>query len=418
MRILFLSQLVPYPPDAGAKVRSYQVLRYLAQQGHTITLACWRRTGDAAEAPVQLSHLCETVLTLPLPRAPWRDLWHYGRSLVNGQPFLIARDDAPALARWLASHLPRTPVDVVHADQLWMAPAALAMTAYVGARPRLILDQHNATFLVAQRLADLETGGWRRRLLAREAQRLLAFERAAVRRFDRVVWVTEEDRIALAGADDAAAEWLPRSTVIPIAVDTQLTQPIAAAPAAARVTFVGGMHWPPNAEGITWLVRAVWPRVAAAVPWARLTIIGRQPPFDPVTAGIPNLDAPGYVADLMPYLAETAVFIVPLRAGGGMRVKILEAWAWGLPVISTTLGAEGIAYRPNEELLIADEAAEFADAIVMLLNNPDRRQQLGAAGRARAERHYDWRALYPAWDRVYGDKADMTNEPEQTPARP
>lgn len=403
MRILFLSQLVPYPPDAGAKVRSYHVLRYLAQQGHIITLACWRRVGDSEVALDGLSDLCDTVHTVPLLRAPWRDLCHYARSLVNGQPFLIARDHAPALVDWLADHLAQTSVDAIHADQLWMAPVALAAATLVHPRPRLTLDQHNATFLVARRLAELEPKRVKRRLLAREARRMLDFERAAVRRFDRVVWVTAEDRAALAEADENSAEWLPNSTVIPIAVDVQASRPVAVTPSACRVTFVGGMHWPPNAEGIAWFARAVWPQVVAAVPQARLTVIGRQPPFDPAAAPIPNLDAPGYVADFRPYLAETAVFIVPLRAGGGMRVKILEAWAWGLPVVATTLGAEGISYRPGEELLVADDAAEFAAAVITLLNDPTRRRQLSAAGRACVERHYDRRAIYPAWDKVYAD---------------
>lgn len=406
MHILFLSQLLPYPLDAGAKVRSFHVLQYLAGKGHTITLAALRRPGDSAESLIHLQPLCHTLHTEPLPRAAWRDLWHFGRSLVSGRPFLIVRDQAPALTRWLADLVRSQPVDAIHADQLWMA--AYAWQAVAGLlpgrpRPRLVLDQHNATFLVVQRMAQLESRPWQRRLLEREARRMLVFERAACRRFDRVVWVTAEDQAALAAADRDSAEWLSHSRVIPIGIDTQAETVIPSVAQPRRVTFLGGMHWPPNAEGILWFAEEVWPRVLAQAPEAILTAIGRQPPFARLTHPVPNLDTPGYVADVTPYLAETAAFIVPLRAGGGMRVKALDAWAWGLPIVSTSLGMEGIACRHGEDVWLADDAAAFAQAVVQLLHSAETRQRFSQAGRAAVTAGYEWRRIYSGWDAVYAD---------------
>jgi glycosyltransferase involved in cell wall biosynthesis len=143
--------------------------------------------------------------------------------------------------------------------------------------------------------------------------------------------------------------------------------------------------------------------VLAEAPDALLTIIGKDPPKElrNPKSEIRNLDVTGYVTDLAPYLQETAVFIVPLHAGGGMRVKILDAWAWGLPIVSTTIGAEGLRVQSGENILLADDAASFARAVVSVLQHRELADHLASAGRATVERAYDWRQVYRAWDEVY-----------------
>jgi glycosyltransferase involved in cell wall biosynthesis len=162
---------------------------------------------------------------------------------------------------------------------------------------------------------------------------------------------------------------------------------------------MGGLHWPPNSQGVIWFAQEVWPRVLARVPEAVFTVIGKNPPS---LAGMAQaVEVAGYVADPEPYLAETAAFVVPLHAGGGMRVKILEAWRWGLPVVSTTIGAEGIDYENGRDLLIADSPDAFAEAVVRLLCEWELAERIGQAGRRTVETHYDWRTVYRAWDAIY-----------------
>jgi len=134
------------------------------------------------------------------------------------------------------------------------------------------------------------------------------------------------------------------------------------------------------------------------MPDAVLTVIGKNPP-----AGLdgPGVEVTGYVVDLTPYLAETAAFVVPLHAGGGMRVKILDAWSWGLPIVSTTIGAEGIEVHPGEDILIADTAEAFAQAVIRILKDPTLAQHLARNGRQTVTKDYDWRVVYPLWDNVY-----------------
>jgi len=226
-----------------------------------------------------------------------------------------------------------------------------------------------------------------------------AFEVATCRQFDHLVWVTTEDRAAVEQA--ARPDALPPSTVIPICVDVQAKPFLRRRPDACRVTFLGGLHWPPNAAGLLWFFQECWPRVRQMAPQAVLTVIGRDPPPEVATAPHDHIDVTGYVDDPVPYLRETAALIVPLHAGGGMRVKIVDAWAWGLPVVSTTIGAEGLRYTARENVLIADTAQDFAQAVVRLLEDRELGERLAAAGRQTAEQHYDWRAIYRTWDDIY-----------------
>jgi glycosyltransferase involved in cell wall biosynthesis len=164
--------------------------------------------------------------------------------------------------------------------------------------------------------------------------------------------------------------------------------------------FLAGMHWPPNAEGARWFAEHILPQIRAGAPHAQFLAVGRQPP-ESVRATTPAVEAPGYVDDPAPYWARSQVFVVPLRAGGGMRVKILDAWARGVPVVSTTIGAEGLVYRDGEDILIADTPEAFAAAVLAILHNSALAAGLSAAGRANIEAHYDWRRTYAAWDSVY-----------------
>jgi len=398
MRILFLSQLIPWPLDAGPKVRSYYVLRHLAEAGHEITLLAFSRESDTAESIDHVRQFCTAVYTVPMKRSRVRDVWHFGRSLLTGIPFLIARDSVAAMTRMAGRLVASGGVDAIHADQLWMAQYALSAVAAVsGQRPHLVLDQHNAMYLIPQRLAEGSANPIQRALLHREARLMRRYEVDSCRRFDTVVWVTADDQEAVGLPEPPAG---PRAYVIPICVDPQETPVIKRTARPHRVTFLGGLHWPPNAAGIGWFAREVWPYVRAVCPDAVLTVIGKSPPKG-LGGRAEGIEVTGYVDDPMPYLAETAVFIVPLHAGGGMRVKILDAWVWGLPVVSTTIGAEGIDYRDGEDLLLADGSEAMGAAVVRAMTNEALARRLADGGRATAECGYNWRKVYRSWDAVY-----------------
>jgi glycosyltransferase involved in cell wall biosynthesis len=196
---------------------------------------------------------------------------------------------------------------------------------------------------------------------------------------------------------------IPNDGVLPICGDPEAIAPLARSTSGRRVTFLGGLHYPPNAQGIVWFAREIFPQVLRAVPDAILTVIGKRPPPELATLDTPlhNLEVTGYVDDPTPYLAETAVFIVPLLAGGGMRVKIIDGWTWGLPIVSTTIGAEGVAAAHDVNLLLADNPAAFARAVVNLFVEPALNQRIAAGGRSTVLERYNWRVVYRDWERIY-----------------
>lgn len=402
MRILFLTQVLPYPLDAGPKIRAYYVLRHLAQR-HAVTLVSFVRATDTTEAVAHLREVCEAVHTVPIVRSRLKDGAFLLKSLATGQPFIIERDWMGAMAKLIRDLIINdAPFDAVHADQLWMAPYALwARQAANGSAPSITLDQHNAVFMIPKRIGENEVNPLKRMMLGVEARKLLRYEIETCRRFDQVVWVTQEDYAALQ-AQAPASSPIPNAGVIPICGNPELIAPVQRKPNACRVTFLGGLHYPPNAQGVRWFAEHVFPQVLAQQPNAILTVIGKQPPaLDGLGIPAANLYVTGYVDDPQPYLAETAAFIVPLLAGGGMRVKIVEGWTWGMPIVSTTIGAEGIEIAPGENMLIADTPAAFAEATLQLLQNRPLADRLAAAGRAWALHHYNWRVRYQEWDRIY-----------------
>ncbi|HBY93611.1 MAG TPA: glycosyl transferase family 1 [Chloroflexi bacterium] len=436
MHILFLTQVLPYPLDAGPKTRAYHVLRYCAAAGHKVTLLTFTRNADRSEYVQHLRTYCTAVHTVPMRRSRARDVGHLLRSLVSPTPFLITRDWVPGMAARVRDVAIRHPVfDVVHADQLWMAPYALLArhAGGNGRQPAAVLDQHNAVFQIPHRLAQQESNPLKRALLAVEGRKLVRYEKEVCRRFDHVVWVTEEDHAALDGrgpngqgrggrqrSGSTGRRGTRRFSIIPICVDTEMQPVIPRRPDAFRVTFLGGLHWPPNSEGVLWFARQVWPFIAEQVPSAVLTVIGKEPPRALVEIGggrsaagdLPSgVEIPGYVTDPRPYLAETAVFIVPLHAGGGMRVKILDAWCWGLPVVTTRVGAEGLRARDGENALLADTATTFAQAVVRVMRAPEVSMRLAAEGRRTVETFYDWRRVYEAWDDVYAAAMGQRSSP-------
>ncbi len=402
MRILFLTQVLPYPLDAGPKTRAYYVLRALAQS-HRVTLLSFVRSSDSPAAVDHLRRFCARVETVPISRSRLRDGWFLARSLLGATPFVIARDRVAAMDQAIRGLVAEEPFDAVHADQLWMADYALAAQAThpPGAQPVSVLDQHNATWRIFDRLASGEPNPLKRSLLAVESRKLARFELDVCRRFDAVTWVTQEDVDEMAAA--AGGLPVPNAGVIPICIDADAEPPIERAAQPRRVTFLGGLHYPPNAQGILWFAQQIFPSVLAAAPDAVLTVIGRDPPAALQTLGLPSgaLDVAGYVDDPRPYLQQSAAFLVPLLAGGGMRVKIIDGWRWGLPIVSTRVGAEGIRYNDGRELLVADDPKTFAAAVVRLLRDPALQEQVGCAGRRWVEQEYHWPTVYRRWDDVY-----------------
>jgi glycosyltransferase involved in cell wall biosynthesis len=412
LRLLFLTQVVPYPPDSGPKIKTYHVLRYLAGQGHQITLASFIRDH---EKPF-LHHLrdyCQEIFVAPIHRSRIADGMAYFEGLRAGLPFLITRDAQPEMQHLIDRLAARQQFDIVHADQVTMAQYALRFRrlcdASAGSSPAIVFDAHNAVYEIVERARQTALP-LLQPVLALEANRLKRYEGNLIDQFDHTLAVSEIDKTALQSAavekakDTSRKNLASKISVIPIAVDCADLAIRKQKERTNDILAVSTLYYPPNADGIRWFMNQVFPMVRRRIPAATLTVVGARPPKDIIEFGARNAECvqvTGYVPDLQEYFERAAVMVVPVRAGSGMRVRILEALARGIPVVTTTTGVEGIDAVDGKHLLVADEPARFADAVARLLGDSNLRMSLSESGRRLVEERYDWRVVLPKLEAVY-----------------
>ncbi len=406
MRILLLTQILPYPPNAGPRVKTWHALRYLARQGREVTLATYLRPEEEPYVDT-VRELCAAVHTVPIHRSRVKDLGYLLKSNLTGRPFLIERDDLPPMRRLARRLLETEPFDVVHADQLTMAQFALDVDRLPeGKRPYTIFDAHNATWTITDRLLD-SAPGILKPLLRLETGRVKKYEGMLLARFDHTMVVIPEDKPALMAGlpGDANQEAIARRiSVIPIAIDADKLQPVQRRPDSLNILALGSMHYPPNVDGIRWFVRDIFPLIQAEEPGVTLTIVGKSPPADLLHLAErqpDSIEVTGFAPELQPYMERAALMVVPVRAGSGMRVRLLEAFARAMPTVTTTIGVEGIEAENGRHLLLADDPVNFAQETVRLLRDPALQQTLAENGRQLAVEKYDWRAALRQMDAVY-----------------
>lgn len=322
----------------------------------------------------------------------------------------MERDDKQAMADLVSQMVQEEDIEAIHVDQITVAQFALKAKRQLEGTdpfPQLILDAHNAVWKVVERVKD-QAPALVRSVIDLEARRVKRYEGQTVREFDRTLAVSEIDRDALveAAADgNGAGESIrERISVIPIGVDTGEWLPVKRAAQSASILAMGTLDYPPNADGIRWFANEVFPLIYAKTPSSTLAIVGKNPPRDIQrlqTKSEGAVQVTGYVEDLTPYFKAAALMVVPVRAGGGMRVRILEGFARGIPMVATTLGLEGIEAEPNKEILVADTPSEFAAMAVSALEDRDLRKSLATKGRSLVERKYDWRRALAGLGAIY-----------------
>ena len=392
MKILLLTQVVPFPPDSGPKVKTYNVLRYLARR-HELHVASFVRSPAEVEQAQSLSGFCASVTTVPLHRSAVADAAYLLRSLATRRPFLVERDNSSAMRELVQRLVAKQSFDAVHADQISMAQFALEARV-----PLRVLDEHNAVWTIVRRAATRERGP--RRLAAElEWRKMRAYEGAVCRQFTVTTVVSEEDRDFL---EMAAGVRFP-SAIIPITVDTAALHLVPRHSHAHDVVSIATMFYPPNVEGVHWFSTQVFPLIRRLVGDATFVIVGSRPPEEirRLAHAGSGIVVTGYVADLQPVLERAGVLVVPVHSGSGMRVKILEAFARGIPVVSTTVGVEGIAAQPGEHLLIGDSPSEFAQAVARVLLDEGLARSLVIAARRLVENRYDPGVALAGLDAIY-----------------
>lgn len=413
MNILFLTQVLPYPLSGGQKIRAYYMLRYLTQS-HRVTLVSFTRDDDLPEYIEHLKNYCSRVVTAPMKRSRLKDFQSVARSIVTHSPIVILRDELSEMSRIVRMLVSELEIDAIHADQISMAQYATRSDIRLpdNRRPLLILDQHNALFrVVARQSRSLKRIN--RLIWNREARLLADYERRICRQFDAIMTVSDKDRedLLLLYRGKTSELMKKKFTTIPICVDPNERSPVAWDSSTRDIIHIGSLNWPPNIEAILWFAQKVFPIILARYPDTTFTIVGREPPkVITQLAEQPNyhssqIQVTGFVAQPESLLAQSRAFIVPVLAGSGMRVKILDAWLWGVPVISTSIGAEGLKIQPGRNILIADEPETFANEIMRLRQDFTLASRLRDNGRKWVEKHYNWHREYTVVEKVYESAA-------------
>jgi polysaccharide biosynthesis protein PslH len=385
--ILIVTYDLPYPTHSGGSVRTFNLIKQISRH-YPVSLVCLAEAPAEAEQLQQLQLYCDRVDVVVRKKRPkWQHLPGVARSWLNGWPlefFALNHDELSAKIHEIA--------DTWGAEVLHITPSYLA--PYVESLPRLskckkILDFHDVGSMAYDRMYRLDVGVklklrfFLRWLLARR------WEPKYPERFDVCTVVSTVERQVLKSAN-------PRLNVAVIenGVDTATLQPLPQSSGGNTVVFVGSMLYGPNIDGALYFCNSILPLIRRRAPDVKLVIVGRDPP--PQVCALAErggVTVTGRVPDTVPYYQRSQVSIVPLRGAGGTRLKILESMALGRPVVTTSLGCEGLNVADQENILIADTPARFAERVIQLLTDKDLRDRIAGNARRLVVTQYDWSVI-------------------------
>ncbi len=395
MKVVFLTPQLPYPPHQGAAMRNLALIKHVSVE-HDVILLSFAPNPISSEAASILGGLCIRLDTIDPPN---RRLISRARDLVSSRmPDMARRLASEPFAQRLEMILKRYDPEIVQVEGIELARYIPLIRSHGHAR--IVLDEHNCEYKLQQTIASTDRAGASRiipRLYSRiQHRRLMSFEASACGDVDAVTAVSEDDREALEKLDHAA-----KITVMPNGIDHGEYDRIQRDPDTKRpaLIFIGTMDFRPTVDAVTWFVDKVWPLVD--VPELRFFIVGRAPTSAVRKLAGERIKVTGAVPDVAPYLTRAAAAIVPIRSGSGSRLKVLEAMAAGVPIVSTSVGMAGIDAKPNSHYLEADSPEEFAAGIRRTIAAPATAAKMAARARSLVRKRYGWERLTPVLDTVY-----------------
>ena len=397
MHILWIKTELLHPVDKGGRIRTYQMLRQLRRE-HRITYLALDDGAGGPEAIERASEYCHDVGAVPFSTRAKRTkgfYWELLQNLASPLPYAVAKYRSPALTRELRRLVAAGDVDVIVCDFLF---PSLNVPSDLGAP--MVLFQHNVEAAIWERHAQVARHPVKRLYMREQWRRMRAFEGRECRRFDKVVAVSKEDCAVL-----ERTYGLGGVEEVPTGVDTEFFRPSGTIGRNRNeIVFTGSMDWLPNEDAVAWFADAILPRIRAEVPDATFTIVGRTPsqPGLDLARTHEGITVTGSVPDVRPYMERAAAFVIPLRIAGGTRLKVYEAMGMEIPMVSTTIGIEGLPVRHDAELLVADEPEAFAAAVVRLLRDSQLGARLAANAARRVRTEFGWREVASRFASICG----------------
>ncbi len=390
-RLLFVTEKFPYPLDDGGQLRTFHVLKELARE-LSVTLIGLEPPSKQDVEPVR--ELGVDVRLFPNPRRRWKAPLYAALALVTREPYPLRKNFSRAMLDEVRAQIETGGVRYAHFNHIDAVQYVDHLGALAG-RVKKVFDTHNVLALTYERLVDTASNPVRRAYCWVQWSKMHRYEPEIMRKVDRVLACSDIERAHL------RTHGVDHVMVVPNGVDTERFAPRATdrrenagKDGACRLVFTGGMDYFPNEDGIRWFITSVVPELEKVLPSFQLTVVGKNPPPKLAALARPGrIEFTGRVDDVRPYTASADVFVVPLRVGGGTRLKILEAQSMAVPVVSTRVGAEGIAVSDGRDILLADDPPAMANAIASLARSPERRRAIADAGRALVLSRYDWKSV-------------------------
>jgi polysaccharide biosynthesis protein PslH len=396
MKILWVKAGGLVPPDTGGKIRSYNILRELARH-HSVTFFSFHAAHQNDAHPA-LKNMFDRVVSVPLslPVSKSRaDMLDYGIRLLSFEPYLITKYCRSEVRHKLRALLQQETYDVIVCD--FVSPAGVI--PWDSPIPT-VLFTHNVEAVIWRRHYEVATNPVWKAISWWEWRKMEAAERRYLHLADRVLAVSETDRDAFATFLDPQ-----KITVIPTGVDVDYFQPLPVEEIPDSLVFTGSMDWLPNEDAIFFFVEAILPLIKQQCPAVSLEVVGRNPSrkLQSLVETETSVRLTGWVEDIRPFLARGSVCIVPLRIGGGTRLKIFEAMSMGKAVVSTSVGAEGLPVQTGENIVLADAPNDFASSVITLLRDSNQRRRFGTAARILVHENYSWPKVAETFSRVLED---------------
>jgi glycosyltransferase involved in cell wall biosynthesis len=408
VRILWVKAGKLLPVDTGGKVRSYNILKELAREHSVSLLSYYHGQRDVEYESAIKSELpgAQSICTA-MPDSKVVESLYYLCRLFQRTPFAVSKFTNPEVERIVSTSLHEGRFDVAVCDFLAASPSFRG-----GFATPVVLFQHNVETVLWQRMESMEKHPLRRLVYWLEASKMKRYESAALSWFHHVIAVSDLDKQRMLEMDPHCP-----ISVVPTGVDTKkLAMPAPAEHGPPKIVFTGSMDWEPNIDGVDYFCKEILPRVRSEFPEVVFQIVGRNPPAKVRRLASLSVEVTGTVASVGEYLRGATLVVVPLRIGGGTRLKIFEAMARGKAVISTTIGAEGLDVRDGCDLILADHPADFAEAICSLLRNSAVRRKYEQAAIACIGRH-DWSHVAKRFEDVLQRTVEATR-PDFSRSRP
>lgn len=395
MKLLQLTGRLPYPPDDGGKIGIFNLTKYLSLRGHRIVLLSIT-SSRKKETSRNIEGLRKWCDVRTVYKNTETNLWGLFLNLFFKIPYPISKYHTSKVKDAIRKILSNGRFDLVHIDSLHMAYYAEFIQREF--KLPVVLREHNVQTTIMERYYRRQENPLIKLYAYLQWQKMHKYEAKICEIFDKCLMITEADKKRVKRMNPSV-----KTCIIPAGVDTSYFYPLKIKEELRSLVFVGDLSWLPNVDALLWFYARVWPRIKKAFLQVKFYVIGRRPPqkIRKLSKKDQNIMVTGFVTDVRPYVAKCSVYIVPLRIGGGMRLKILEAMAMERPVVATSVGAEGIMATDRENIMIADSEANFAERVIELLKDANVRRRLAQGGKRLVEQEYRWESIVEGLEKEY-----------------